>query len=64
MTEPKMVQTTIRIDAKTLYEARLALNLKGLNIQKFVAQKLEEVVQAYRQEQAKSRQNETEELHA
>lgn len=44
----KMVQTTIRIDAETLYEARLALNLQGLSVAKFFAQKLEEVVQEHR----------------
>ena len=48
MAEKKMVQTTIRIDATTLYEARHALNLQGLSVAKFVVQKLEEVVRNHR----------------
>lgn len=48
MAERKMVVTTIRIEAETLYEARHALNLQGLSVAKFVTQKLEEVVREHR----------------
>lgn len=40
-----MVQTTLRIEKETLYRARLALNLRGLSVAKYLTQKLEEVVQ-------------------
>lgn len=56
MAEKKMVQTTIRIEAETLYEARHALNLQGLSVAKFVAQKLEEVVRDHRKNHPQQRQ--------
>jgi len=45
MAEKDMVQTTIRVERETLYKARLALNLRGLSVAKYLAQKLDEVVQ-------------------
>jgi hypothetical protein len=48
--DDKTVQTTLRVDRETLYKARLALNLRGLSVAKFLAQKLEEVVRESGQE--------------
>lgn len=47
----KMVQTTIRSEPEILYKARLALNLRGLSVAKFINQKLQEVVNEYEQSQ-------------
>lgn len=44
MADKDMVQTTLRVDRETLYKARLALNLRGLSVAKYLSQKLEEVV--------------------
>lgn len=46
----KMVQTTLRIDAETLLDARHYLNLQGLSVTKYLTQKLEEMARAYREE--------------
>ena len=44
MADKDMVQTTLRVDRETLYKARLALNLRGLSVAKYLSQKLEEAV--------------------
>jgi hypothetical protein len=45
-----MVQTTLRIERETLYEAKHYLSLEGISVARFVTKKLEEFVEQYRTE--------------
>jgi hypothetical protein len=49
MSEKKpMVQSTIRLDAEMLREAQYYFSLERTNVTKFVTEKMQEFIQAYR----------------